>query len=116
MARELISFLLLLLVANYNTHATKISEAPSPQPQLNTTTGKPYMHGITEGSLKPEGIVHLDVRRGVRTRSTGSHACSSAKSVVQHVCVCLLGLMETSKYALVTIIGRPREEAPSALN
>uniref|UniRef100_A0A803R1A1 Uncharacterized protein n=1 Tax=Cannabis sativa TaxID=3483 RepID=A0A803R1A1_CANSA len=54
MARELISFLLLLLVANYNTHATKISEAPSPQPQLNTTTGKPYMHGITEGSLKPE--------------------------------------------------------------
>ncbi|XP_062115208.1 protein GAST1 isoform X2 [Humulus lupulus] len=56
MARELslvmFSFLLLLLVTD--THATKISEAPSPQPQFNTTTGKPYMHGITEGSLKPE--------------------------------------------------------------
>ncbi|KAF4355552.1 hypothetical protein G4B88_026838 [Cannabis sativa] len=86
MARELISFLLLLLVANYNTHATKISEAPSPQPQLNTTTGKPYMHGIKKEALNLKSV-HLGVRRGVRTRSTGSMHVLLQK-VLRNMSVC----------------------------
>ncbi|KAL5546456.1 hypothetical protein UlMin_006143 [Ulmus minor] len=40
---------LFLIVENQ----ASISEAPSPQPQSNSTSSQ-HMHGITEGSLKPQ--------------------------------------------------------------
>ncbi|KAL9398300.1 hypothetical protein Peur_007261 [Populus x canadensis] len=44
-----------------------------------------------------------------------SHACSSARSAVPSACVCLLELMGTSNLVPATTTGRPRGEAPSAL-
>uniref|UniRef100_A0A7N2KY02 Uncharacterized protein n=1 Tax=Quercus lobata TaxID=97700 RepID=A0A7N2KY02_QUELO len=44
-----------------------------------------------------------------------SHACFSALSAAQSASVFLLALMATSKFALATITGRPRQEDPSAL-
>ncbi|KAF7121314.1 hypothetical protein RHSIM_Rhsim13G0216800 [Rhododendron simsii] len=54
-------------------------------------------------------------RVGAQRRRTRSHACSSARSVVLNACVCLREPMETSRFALATITGRPREEDPNAL-
>ncbi|XVE61071.1 hypothetical protein DITRI_Ditri06bG0010400 [Diplodiscus trichospermus] len=51
-----------------------------------------------------------------RRHNTRSHACSSATSAAPSACVCRRELMETSKFALATTIGRPREEDPSALD
>jgi hypothetical protein len=47
---------------------------------------------------------------------TESHACFSAKSAAQHVCVFPLERLETKKYALATITGRLNKAAPSALD
>ncbi|KAF5750255.1 hypothetical protein HS088_TW03G00589 [Tripterygium wilfordii] len=92
-----IVFLLLLLVDN---HAA-MSEAPTPQPQPNS-------------SNLPQNVLR-DAARDARTQHTRSHAYSSAKNAVQSACACLQELMETSSPALVTTIGRPREEDPNAL-
>lgn len=54
-----------------------------------------------------------DAPQDVQRRSTRSRVCSSAKSVVQNVCVCLRGLMGTNNFALAITTGRPKEEAPS---
>ncbi|KAH1114444.1 hypothetical protein J1N35_007822 [Gossypium stocksii] len=54
--------------------------------------------------------------KDVQTRNTRSHACSSARSAAPSACVCRQAPTETSKSALATTIGRPREEDPSALN
>ncbi|PON32827.1 Gibberellin regulated protein [Parasponia andersonii] len=56
MARELnlVMVFFLVFVFTAENHVTKISEAPSPQPQYNSTTSNHYMRGITEGSLRPE--------------------------------------------------------------
>ncbi|CAK7342708.1 unnamed protein product [Dovyalis caffra] len=56
-------------------------------------------------------VVLIDAPR----QPSRSHACSFAKSAVPRACVCLLELTETSNLALATIIGRPRGEAPNAL-
>ncbi|BBH02292.1 Gibberellin-regulated family protein [Prunus dulcis] len=53
---------------------------------------------------------------GARPQHTRSLVCFSAKSVVQSACVCLLEHMETSKFALATTTGRPREEDQNAPN
>ncbi|KAK9091575.1 hypothetical protein Sjap_024752 [Stephania japonica] len=45
----------------------------------------------------------------------GSHACSSASSAAPSAFVFLLEHMVTNRHALVTTTGRPRREAPSAL-
>lgn len=62
----------------------------------------------------------MNVRRGAqrdaRTQRIRSRVCSSAKSVALRACACPRGLMGTSKFALAIIIGRPREEAPNALD
>ncbi|GMN55471.1 hypothetical protein TIFTF001_024583 [Ficus carica] len=46
--------LVTLLLLTEENHATSISEAPSPQPQYNSTSGSHYRRGVTQGSLKPE--------------------------------------------------------------
>ncbi|KAF3454276.1 hypothetical protein FNV43_RR04723 [Rhamnella rubrinervis] len=56
---------------------------------------------------------HQGAEQGAQPQHTKSPACSSAKSVVQSVCVSLLVLMATSKFALATITGRPRVEDPN---
>ena len=56
---------------------------------------------------------HQGAQQGAQPQHTKSPACSSAKSVVQSVCVSLLVLTATSKFALATITGRPREEDPN---
>jgi len=60
-------------------------------------------------------IVVLVVRIDVRTHSTRSHVCSSARSVVRNACVCPLEPTATRRYAPVTTIGRPKGEDPNAL-
>ncbi|KAF3445205.1 hypothetical protein FNV43_RR14899 [Rhamnella rubrinervis] len=50
-----------------------------------------------------------------RIQVTRSHACSSAKSAVDHVVVFLLAPMETKVFAVATTAGRPRKEDPNAL-
>lgn len=50
--------------------------------------------------------VEENARGGAATRSTISHACSSAKSVVLNAFVSLQALTATNKYVLVTTIGR----------
>lgn len=51
-----------------------------------------------------------------RQHHTRSHACSFALSVVANVFAFLLALMETSKTALVTTIGRPKKAVQNVLN
>lgn len=50
-----------------------------------------------------------------QTHNTRSHAYSFATSVVPSVCVCLLAIMATSRFALATTTGRPKGEDPNAL-
>ncbi|KAK9106038.1 hypothetical protein Scep_022882 [Stephania cephalantha] len=65
------------------------------------------------GSIQPIAIVGaLTAARRLRI---GSHACSSASSAAPSAFVFLLEHMATSRHALVTITGRPRRVAPSAL-
>ncbi|CAA2989850.1 Hypothetical predicted protein [Olea europaea subsp. europaea] len=59
--------------------------------------------------------VHLGAPVDAQKHLSRSHACSSVKNAVQSVCVCLLAHMATSKYALATITGKPREVDQSAL-
>lgn len=61
-------------------------------------------------------IVYQSAHIDAQIHNIGSHVCSFAKNVVQSVSVFLLGLMGTNNFALVTIIGRLREEAQNALN
>ncbi|CAN6695033.1 unnamed protein product [Malus baccata var. baccata] len=61
-----------------------------------------------QGNYQPS--VHRDVQVGARLQHTRSLVCFSAKSVAPSACVCLLEHMETNKFALATITGRPREE------
>ncbi|KAH7511793.1 hypothetical protein FEM48_Zijuj12G0020300 [Ziziphus jujuba var. spinosa] len=90
--------LLLLLISENQLLQATITEAPTPQPQQSSN------HSMSVLRNAPQ-----DVQR----RSTGSHVCSSAKSVVQNVCVCLRGLMGTNNSALAITTGRPKGEAPS---
>ncbi|GAV69370.1 hypothetical protein CFOL_v3_12871 [Cephalotus follicularis] len=62
------------------------------------------------------GSVDQDALEDVQIHNTRSHACSFAKSAVPSACVCLQELMATSKFALATMTGRPREEDPNALD
>ncbi|CAB4278334.1 unnamed protein product [Prunus armeniaca] len=103
---------------------------------------QPY--GTTQGSLRPQGIqgkfgrvgtemvlsysvlnrplpsslmsADRGALLGARPQRTRSLVCFSAKSVVQSACVFLLEHMETSKFALATTTGRPREEDQNAPN
>lgn len=50
-----------------------------------------------------------------QTHNTRSHAYSFVTSVVLSVCVCLLAIMATSRFALATTTGRPKGEDPNAL-
>lgn len=60
-------------------------------------------------------IAGLGARVDARQHHIRSRACSSAKSVVPSACACPPARTETSKCALATITGRPREEDPNAL-
>lgn len=64
--------------------------------------------------IKLQSVVQ-DAHKDAQKQHSRSHACSSAKSAVLSACVCLRELMATRNPALATIIGRPREEAPNAL-
>lgn len=57
--------------------------------------------------------MRLVVAQDARRQHTRSHVCSSARNVVQSVCVCLQALMETSSSVLAIITGRQREVALS---
>ena len=61
-------------------------------------------------------IANPNVRIVARRHHTRSRACSSARSVVQHASAFLLAPMATNKSALATTIGRPKKEAPNALD
>lgn len=50
-----------------------------------------------------------------RTQVTRSRACSSAKSVADHVAAFLLAPMEIKVFAVATTAGRPRKEDQNAL-
>ncbi|KAG6427956.1 hypothetical protein SASPL_112204 [Salvia splendens] len=111
---RILSFLLLILLAAVEIHATVVlSPAPQPQPPNSFS-----MYGATPGSLHPQGTLNVrgDARRDARKQRSRSRVCFSVKNVVQHACVCLRGLMETSSCAIVTITGRLREEDPNALD
>lgn len=60
--------------------------------------------------------VSRGAKGGARRLNTESHACFSAKNAAPSACVFHRAPTATSKFALVTTIGRPREEDPSALN
>lgn len=60
-------------------------------------------------------IVYQSAHIDAQIHNIGSHVCSFAKNVVQNAFVFLLELMGTSKLALVTIIGRLREEVLNVL-
>ena len=61
-------------------------------------------------------IANQNVRIAAQRRLTRSHACFSARNVVQSAFVFLRGPMATRKCALATIIGRPRKENQNALD
>lgn len=58
---------------------------------------------------------HLIAQQDAQRQHSRSRACSFARSVAPSACVCLLELMETNNFVLVTITGKPREEDPNAL-
>ncbi|XWS30827.1 hypothetical protein CRYUN_Cryun23aG0024200 [Craigia yunnanensis] len=60
-------------------------------------------------------IANQDALIDAQQHRTRSHACSFVSSAVPNAYASLLELMETSKSALATTIGRPRKEDPSAL-
>lgn len=70
---------------------------------------------LTLLSTLGEQIASRNAVIDARRQRTGSHACSSAKNVVQNVCVCLQGHMETSKNVHATITGKLSKEVPNAL-
>ncbi|WZZ30147.1 hypothetical protein YC2023_013548 [Brassica napus] len=93
----------------------------------------PRNHGMNTGiasrgggRLHPQGmntilcnydyIADRSVITVARQHHTRSHACSFALSVVANVFAFLLALMETSKTALVTTIGRPKKAVQNVLN
>ncbi|KAE9455907.1 hypothetical protein C3L33_12184, partial [Rhododendron williamsianum] len=103
---------LLLLEENNMWHFQAMiiaTESPTPQPQ---PTGNFPMYGATPGSLHPQGH---NARRDARKRRTRSRACSSAKNAAPSACAYPQEPTATSSFALATIIGRPREEDPNAL-
>ncbi|KAJ0021452.1 hypothetical protein Pint_30961 [Pistacia integerrima] len=117
-----VAFMLVLLAEN---RAATV-EGVSSELKAQSNHG---MYGTTPGSLHPQGkfqnlsmklVNHDNVLQNAHTdaqpQHTRNHACSSAKNAVQSVCVCPLEPMATSKLALATTIGRPREEAPNALD
>ncbi|CAI0380204.1 unnamed protein product [Linum tenue] len=59
----------------------------------------------------PEHVV-----TGVRRRTTGSRASSSATSAAQHACVFPRGRTATRRNAPATTTGKPNKANPSALN
>ncbi|GFQ02889.1 protein gast1 [Phtheirospermum japonicum] len=59
--------------------------------------------------------VHQDAQIDAQRHHSRSHAWSSAKNVVQSVCVCHLAHMGTSKFALATTTGKPRKVDQNAL-
>lgn len=70
---------------------------------------------LTVLSTLGEQIASRNAVIDARQHRTGSHACSSAKNVVQNVCVYLQGHMETSKNVHATITGKLSKEVPNAL-
>lgn len=66
--------------------------------------------------MKQVQIVNQGVVIVALQHHTRSHACFSARNVVLHVSVFLLVHMVTSKYALVTTLGRQGKEDQNALN
>ncbi|KAL3620346.1 hypothetical protein CASFOL_035258 [Castilleja foliolosa] len=83
--------------------------------QASSAKNGNLQYGISEGSLQPQGNVHQDAHIGAQRQHSRSHACSTAKNVVQCVCVCHLAHMGTSKFALATTTGKPREVDQNAL-
>lgn len=63
--------------------------------------------------IKLQNVVHV-AEVDVQIRNTRNRVCFSARSVVRSACVCLLELMATSRFALATTTGRPKEEDPNA--
>ncbi|KAH7845119.1 hypothetical protein Vadar_016838 [Vaccinium darrowii] len=55
------------------------------------------------------------VRQDARRRPTRSRACSSVRNAAPSACAYPQEPMATRTSALATIIGRPREEDPNAL-
>jgi len=62
---------------------------------------------------KLQNVAHA-AQVDVQIRNTRNRVCFSARSAVPSACVCLLELMATSRFALATITGRPKEEDPNA--
>ncbi|XP_020206130.1 uncharacterized protein LOC109791271 [Cajanus cajan] len=71
-----------------------------------------------EGSLSLEecGFACADVPNVAQRLTTRSHVCSTAASVVRHVCVSHQEPLATKMNVHAITIGKPRKEHPSALN
>lgn len=62
---------------------------------------------------KLQNVDHV-AQLDVQIHNTRNRVCFSARSAVPSACVCLLELMATSRFALATTTGRPKEEDPNA--
>ncbi|WVZ07349.1 hypothetical protein V8G54_020695 [Vigna mungo] len=89
-------------------------EAPAPQPHKNTTHFAPPPQPNKNTTHFPNNVDHV-AQLDVQIRNTRNRVCFSARSAVPSACVCLLELMVTSRFALATTTGRPKEEDPNAL-
>ncbi|KAL2335508.1 hypothetical protein Fmac_016721 [Flemingia macrophylla] len=72
-------------------------------------------HGHGGHHYNDKNALH-NAREGVAGHSTTSPACFSARSAAENAYVCPRGIMGTKLCALATTTGRPRKEAPNALN
>ncbi|XP_027920442.1 uncharacterized protein LOC114178624 isoform X2 [Vigna unguiculata] len=105
--------MLLLVVENHAEIVVSTVEAPAPQPHKNTTHFAPPPQPNKNTTHFPNNVVHV-AEVDVQIRNTRNRVCFSARSVVRSACVCLLELMATSRFALATTTGRPKEEDPNA--
>ncbi|RDX71136.1 hypothetical protein CR513_49553, partial [Mucuna pruriens] len=72
-------------------------------------------HGHGGHHYNDKNALH-NAREGVARPSTTNPACFFVRSAVGSACVCPRGIMGIKQCALATTTGRPREEAPNALN
>ncbi|KAE8021682.1 hypothetical protein FH972_007553 [Carpinus fangiana] len=79
---------------------------------LQTVVLASHGHG---GHHHDNNNAHRNARGGAARPNTTSHACSSVRSAAKSACACLRGITGTKLCALATTTGRPRKEAPSAL-
>ncbi|KAL6272780.1 hypothetical protein ACE6H2_023472 [Prunus campanulata] len=103
MARTLRIVMLSLVMLQFlivENHATTTIEAPAPQPQ-----------GSNNHTMSVVRVALQDAQ----THNTRSHVCFSAKSAALSACACLQAPTGTSNSVLAITTGRPREEAPNAL-